>query len=89
MKTFKEIALSMQEEINEKKMKGADKIKAAKALKKRKKTPEYKQNKKKQDICKGKIKPGSNKSCSIGDTTPTKIDKKRSKSSKIGSRSRH
>jgi len=89
MKTFEEIALIMQNKINEKKMKSTDRLKAAKALKIRKKTSEFKRNKKKQDICNKKIKPGSNKSCAIGDTIPTKIDKKRSKASKIGAKSRH
>lgn len=88
MITFRQIAEALEIELQEKKMKGSDKIKAQKALKKRKKTPEYKKDKKKQEVCQKKLKPGGNKSCGMGDTTPTKIDKKRSKASRIGSKSR-
>lgn len=84
MKTFREIAI----ELTEKKMKSSDLKNARLALKKRKKDPKYKADKKKQEKCQDKLKPNSGKSCGLGDTIPTKIDKSRSKASKIGSRSR-
>lgn len=89
IKTFREIALLEQVELDEKKMASADRIKAARYRKLRHRDPEYKREVKKQENCSNRLDPENTKlACGLGELRPHRVDKARAKAARVGARSR-